>query len=278
MSTRTKVTAAVLVPATVLATLSGAAYAQSDDGSTYFTACVNNTTGAVRIIDPTTGDTCLIKPAPLAEHQIVLARNGATGAGGAAGSTGAAGPAGPAGPTGPAGPSGPDGQPGPTGAPGQPGAAGPQGPAGAPGQPGPAGQAGAAGPQGPAGTPGAGGTQGAPNVSAVTPAYLATASAGDPVTQFRLGSIPAGTYDVQVSTQTFGTAASGTCMLTMPDGTPLTDAFPAAGTYVTPITAPVVFTTATQPLLSCAPTGVNLVVATFEQRVFTPLTVTVEGQ
>jgi len=115
--------------------------------ATQVNACVNSTTGAVRIVSSTT-----------------LCVAGETGTSWAL--VGPAGPVGPAGGPGAAGPVGPAGAPGAAGAVGPvgaPGAAGPVGPAGAPGTAGPvgpAGAAGAAGPVGPAGAPGAAGPVG----------------------------------------------------------------------------------------------------------------------
>jgi Collagen triple helix repeat (20 copies) len=124
--------------------------------STQVSACVNSTTGAVRIVSSTA--LCVA-----GETGMAWALVGPTGIQGPAGATGAAGPIGPAGATGAAGPIGPAGATGvagPIGPAGATGAAGPIGPAGATGAAGPVGPAGAtgaAGPIGPAGATGAAG-------------------------------------------------------------------------------------------------------------------------
>ncbi|MFZ1084938.1 MAG: hypothetical protein WAN35_08235 [Terracidiphilus sp.] len=101
--------------------------------STNISACINTTTGAVRIVNSTnlcvagqeTGTSwALIGPAGSAGTPGAPGPAGPQGPAGAAGSTGATGATGATGPAGPAGPEGPAGPAGPTGATGP---AGPQG-------------------------------------------------------------------------------------------------------------------------------------------------------
>ena len=100
--------------------------------STMIAACVNTSTGAVRIVSSTslcvageTGTTwAVVGPTGPAGPAGPTGAAGASGAQGATGPAGAAGPAGSTGATGPAGPSGP------TGATGATGPAGPAGPTG----------------------------------------------------------------------------------------------------------------------------------------------------
>lgn len=269
MKTTTKLLAGVLAPAAVLATIGGVAYAESAAGPTFLTACVNNQTGVVRVIDPASGGACLTKPAPLAEHQITLGLNGAPGAPGAQGPDGSPGPTGPAGPAGAMGAAGQDGAPGAAGAPGADGPTGPPGPAGSPGPDGPAGQPGAQGKPGPAGPQGSAGVQGQPNVSALTPTYQAYLHE-EPLVA--IGPVPAGTYDVLISVpSTSGTEAGATCRLTMPDGAPLTDPFPIGPLYVTPVSSPVVLTDARQVRLNCTDTAMAPGAIQFVARSFTSL-------
>ncbi|MGH9604583.1 MAG: tail fiber protein [Terracidiphilus sp.] len=111
-------------------------------------SCVNNTTGAVRIVAP--GTAC-----PAGQHFVTWA------AVGPAGSTGATGPQGPMGLIGPAGPTGQTGAVGATGAAGAKGATGAQGPLGPTGPAGAAGPTGAMGNLGPQGNIGPRGATGA---------------------------------------------------------------------------------------------------------------------
>lgn len=74
---------------------------------TYY-ACVNNTTGTIKIVNSTT--TCATGTHKIQWNQIGPV--GPVGPHGPAGSQGVAGPAGPQGPTGPKGPTGPQGPPG----------------------------------------------------------------------------------------------------------------------------------------------------------------------
>ncbi len=145
--------------------------------STQITACVNQTTLAVRIVPSPSqcvagesvvswavtgpvGPTGATGPAgPMG----LPGANGAPGIAGPAGpmgATGAAGPAGTPGVNGVAGAPGPIGPPGPMGTPGVNGVAGAPGPAGPTGPQGPSGPTGAQGAQGPAGPTGPSGTTG----------------------------------------------------------------------------------------------------------------------
>lgn len=101
------------------ATASMAAETQSEPR---INGCVNKVTGALRVIDSTTGEQCASRETPISWNIV-----------------------GPVGPVGPAGPAGPVGPVGPTGATGATGPVGPQGPQGPEGP---------QGPQGPAGTTG----------------------------------------------------------------------------------------------------------------------------
>jgi len=112
--------------------------------STNVSACVNSTTGIVRIVASTS--LCIA-----GETGMSWSLTGPTGPTGAVGPMGPIGATGPAGPAGPIGATGAVGPIGPTGAAGATGAAGPVGPAGATGAAGPAG---ATGPQGPIGLTG----------------------------------------------------------------------------------------------------------------------------
>ena len=120
-------------------------------------ACVNVSSGAVRIVNSTaacvsgeTGVTWALVgptgPQGPAGPAGSTGPKGATGTTGAQGSAGPTGAAGAAGATGPAGSAGAQGSAGPTGLTGGAGPAGPQGPSG------PTGSQGNTGPQGPAGT------------------------------------------------------------------------------------------------------------------------------
>ena len=145
--------------------------------SSNVSACVNTTTGAVRIVTSTSlciagetgitwaevGPTGLTGPAGPAGMPGAPGTPGATGPAGPAGptgltgATGATGPAGSPGSTGPAGPAGATGSAGPVGPPGIPGS---EGPPGAPGSTGPAGPTGPQGPKGDTGATGPSGTTG----------------------------------------------------------------------------------------------------------------------
>ena len=154
-----------------------AAAAMAAPVSTNISACVNTTTGAVRIVGSTSlcvagetgmawalvGATGTQGPAGPAGAQGLAGPAGSQGPAGATGQTGPAGVAGPAGPTGASGQTGPAGvagPAGPTGATGAQGAQGPVGPTGLTGATGATGAQGAQGPTGPAGATGATGPQG----------------------------------------------------------------------------------------------------------------------
>src|SRR6478609_2867239 len=113
MSRRTSKLAAFLPTALVTAGLFGlGSVATASTAATTPTICRNIVTGILRI---PTADTCLTKPAALAETTVVLPAGptgpaGPKGATGAPGPTGATGPAGPRGDTGPSGPAGPSGE------------------------------------------------------------------------------------------------------------------------------------------------------------------------
>jgi hypothetical protein len=154
--------------------LAGTAAMAAPTSST-IAACVNTTTGAVRIVASTS--LCVA-----GETGVMWALVGPTGPQGPAGPAGASGPAGPAGspgapgtpgatgptgptgltgatgPVGPVGPAGIPGTVGPPGTPGTPGATGPAGPVGPPGTPGSTGPAGPTGPKGDTGATGPAGT------------------------------------------------------------------------------------------------------------------------
>jgi Collagen triple helix repeat (20 copies) len=106
-------------------------------GAQQIFACVNATSGAVRIVAQ--GAACRT-PESLVTWNVV----GPQGPPGSAGPAGALGPPGPQGPAGPAGALGPPGPQGPAGPAGALGPPGPQGPAGPPGPPGPKGDPGQA--------------------------------------------------------------------------------------------------------------------------------------
>jgi len=159
------------VTALGLSLIAGSA-AMAAPASTAIAACVNTTTGAVRIVSSLSlcvaGETgitwALAGPTGPAGPAGPAGAAGAQGPAGPAGSTGPAGAAGPAGATGPAGPAGAQGPAGPAGATGATGSTGPAGPAGSQGpigNTGPAGAQGPAGPQGLMGNPGTNGTNGA---------------------------------------------------------------------------------------------------------------------
>lgn len=107
-------------------------------------ACVNNGSGAIKIVGP--GDTCKNNETLLSWNQ--------QGIQGPQGPTGPQGPQGPAGPQGEQGATGPAGATGPQGEQGEQGPAGPQGEQGEQGPAGPQGATGATGPQGPQGEQG----------------------------------------------------------------------------------------------------------------------------
>jgi len=139
--------------------------------SSNVSACVNSSTGAVRIVTSTA--LCVA-----GEIGMSWAVTGAVGPAGPQGPAGAQGPAGSAGQIGPAGPQGTPGVAGPTGATGLTGSTGPTGPAGAQGPAGPTGATGATGatgsqgPQGLLGNTGPQGLQGPAGSNATVPANI----------------------------------------------------------------------------------------------------------
>ena len=136
--------------------------------STTISACVNTSTGAVRIVSSTS--LCVA-----GEMGITWAAVGPTGPAGPAGAPGAPGTLGA---TGPAGPAGAPGTPGAAGPAGATGLTGPAGPTGLTGPAGPAGTIGATGATGPAGATGAAGPKGDTGPSGPTGAAGATGPAG----------------------------------------------------------------------------------------------------
>jgi hypothetical protein len=79
-----------------LAAAGAIAFAQIPDPGGVIHACYNNSTGALRVIDPSSGRPC----APTGETALTFNQQGQAGAAGPAGSSGPPGAAGPAGPTG----------------------------------------------------------------------------------------------------------------------------------------------------------------------------------
>jgi hypothetical protein len=111
-SDRTFVTRAITVAAGSLIPISLISFA-APASAAVISACVNNSTGAVRISTTCGG----------VEHAISWNNAGPAGPAGAIGPAGPAGPVGPPGPAGPAGPVGPAGVAGPAGPPGPAGTA-----------------------------------------------------------------------------------------------------------------------------------------------------------
>lgn len=128
----------------------GVAAATMPSQTEVISACVNPSTGTLRLIDPAT-QTCKLKETALSWNQT--------------GPQGEAGPQGAQGPQGEAGPQGPQGEVGPQGPQGDVGAQGPQGEVGPQGEAGPRGDVGPQGPQGDMGPAG--------------PAHVATGYVGD---------------------------------------------------------------------------------------------------
>lgn len=125
MKTKFLISAGLLLLLLVL----GFSLALAEDEPEMYYACVNNSSGAVKMVSE--GDDC-------AKNFTLIHWN-------------QTGPTGPPGPIGPQGPVGPEGPEGPVGAQGPAGPEGPQGPVGAQGPAGPAGPQGEVGPQGPVG-------------------------------------------------------------------------------------------------------------------------------
>ena len=146
------VLAAVAVAATSAAIWATGAVATSS-ASGKINACVNNNTGAVRIVGKR--GKCRSGERKLSWSVGGRGPAGAPGARGPSGPPGARGPTGAGGgPPGPTGSRGPTGPPGAKGAPGPPGPPGANGAPGPPGSRGPTGANGAPGPRGPTGPPG----------------------------------------------------------------------------------------------------------------------------
>lgn len=107
----------------------GIAYAAIPDGGGVYTACLNNSNGAIRLIDPALPGSSIRSHCTNAETQIAWNQQGPKGDTGATGPQGDTGPQGPQGDTGAQGATGPQGEPGPKGDQGDTGAQGPPGPA-----------------------------------------------------------------------------------------------------------------------------------------------------
>jgi hypothetical protein len=138
-----------------------------------FSGCVSNSTGVLRVIDPTRSGELghCIASGPKAETPITWSQVG------------------PKGPQGIPGPQGAKGDPGPQGIQGVPGAKGPQG------DPGPQGQKGDVGPAGPAGPSGPPGVDGAPNVYDWSASGVVDLPAGADVVVAQMSdAFPLGTY------------------------------------------------------------------------------------
>jgi collagen triple helix repeat protein len=175
-----RVTLAAVALAAALA--GGVAWATIPDAGGIYTACRHNSTGALRLIDPSLPSTSPLGRCSPAETQVTWNQKGEPG------------PVGPAGPVGPKGDKGETGSVGATGAKGDTGAAGPAGPPGADGAPG------ADGPRGPMGLQGLPGAQGAtgpagpagpqgPAGSALSPAFRAVSPVVDLPQGFHVPSI-----------------------------------------------------------------------------------------
>ncbi|MGA9070421.1 MAG: hypothetical protein WB424_09215 [Terracidiphilus sp.] len=166
----------VLLAVTLLAT--SAAWAAP--ASTNILACVNSTTGAVRIVSSLS----LCVAGEVGTSWAVVGATGATGATGPQGPAGATGAQGPAGATGATGAQGSIGLTGPTGATGAQGPIGLTGPTGATGAQGPigltgpTGATGATGAQGPIGLTGPTGATGAQGPIGLTGSTGATGATG----------------------------------------------------------------------------------------------------
>jgi hypothetical protein len=116
--------------------------ATRDSSSVTYHGCVHRTTGLLRVIDPSQGESCRPNERAISFNET-----------------------GPAGPPGLPGPKGDTGAPGPQGVTGDTGATGPQGPQGATGPQGPQGNT---GPQGPQGEPGAAGPAGVTSLQSLS--------------------------------------------------------------------------------------------------------------
>jgi hypothetical protein len=146
---------AVAAGVTVALVAAGVAYATIPNGGVY-TACAQKTNGALRLIDPSAGQSCGQSETQVTWNQTGPGQTGGTGATGNTGATGATGA------TGGNGNDGKNGATGATGNDGQDGAPGATGPTGPPGKDGSNGQDGAPGATGPTGATGVTGATGAP--------------------------------------------------------------------------------------------------------------------
>lgn len=99
--------------------------ATRDSSSVTYHGCVHRTTGLLRVIDPSQGESCRPNERAISFNETGPA--GPPGLPGLKGDTGAPGPQGVKGDTGATGPQGPQGDTGPRGPQGEPGAAGPAG-------------------------------------------------------------------------------------------------------------------------------------------------------
>lgn len=166
--------AAIFITLSTLAAAGGYAVAQgSSAGEAKLVACVNNTTGAMRLVD--SGATCT-----RGEEKVIWNRTGKPGTDGVDGVAGAVGPAGAKGATGAPGAQGPEGDPGAPGAQGPKGDPGAAGDPGAKGDPGTPGLPGAAGDKGEKGDKGAKGDPGSPGAPGLPGTPGAQGPKGDP--------------------------------------------------------------------------------------------------
>jgi hypothetical protein len=143
-----------LAIAAALATTGGIACATIPNSAGVYTACKLNSTGTIRLVDPSLPATNALGHCTSVETQISWNQQGQKG------DTGATGPAGLTGPAGPAGLQGPQGDSGDAGPKGDTGPIGPKGDTGVQGPPGEKGDTGPVGPQGLKGDPGPPGATG----------------------------------------------------------------------------------------------------------------------
>jgi Collagen triple helix repeat (20 copies) len=176
----------LIVVVAALAVAGGIAYATAKGGGPVFTACKSNSTGALRLIDPSLSSNSQLSHCSREESAVSWNQSGREGP---------PGPQGEQGDRGPAGPAGAQGEAGPAGAQGATGAAGPQGlngDTGAKGDPGAKGDAGATGSQGPKGDTGDKGDKGDPGATGPTGATGPAGKDGSPLVGSAC-SIPGGT-------------------------------------------------------------------------------------
>jgi Collagen triple helix repeat (20 copies) len=173
-----------LVVALITAIFAGSVILANAVTSGVIYACVNNGSGAIKIVGP--NDTCASNWTLISWNQQGPSGSvGPTGATGPVGATGAEGPTGPTGATGADGPLGPTGPMGPTGATGAEGATGASGPTG------PTGATGATGPTGAAGAPDALST----STAALAVSNIPMESYGNVMTL----NVPSGNYAVSAT-------------------------------------------------------------------------------